>query len=139
MRPKKTGAAGAVIPPAASKGPVTYFIWAAAVSIAITVAAFIVCAVVLTYTQFDESIVPKISFAVTAISSLAAGFIASRGVKGKGMIYGALAGAVYIAIVMAVLCFSQNGFVFSLNRAAGIAAAVICGAIGGVLGINTKT
>ena len=117
---------------------VLYFIFGILLAVTITIISLVVCALILTYTSAQESIITPVSFAVTVVSSFFAGFISSKGINEKGLFYGFAAGIVYIMLIIAVLSFSCNEMIFTINRLIGIAVAVICAGAGGVLGINTK-
>lgn len=107
-----------------------------AVGCAITVAAFIALAALLTYTDMKESAVPMVSVAVTAVSAMAAGFITARSASSRGIFWGMGAGLIYALLLFAVLIAASVDFTMSIGRAAGFMAAIAGGAIGGILGIG---
>ncbi|MCI8342392.1 MAG: TIGR04086 family membrane protein [Firmicutes bacterium] len=102
----------------------------------ITVAVFIVLAVLLTYTDMKESVIPMLSVAVTAVSAMVAGFITAKGASSRGIFWGMGAGAIYALILFAVLIAASVDFTMSIGRVAGFVAAIAGGAIGGILGIG---
>ena len=102
-----------------------------------TAAAFLVCAVLLTYTDISESFIAPFSLAVTIISSFFAGFKTASKADKKGILWGALSAGIYIIIVLLIIMlpYGEN---MSLFRALSIVLSVVSGAVGGILGINTK-
>ena len=117
---------------AVQKTPLSGFLRGIIPALIFTAAVFLLCAVLLTYTEFNESIIPPVSLAVTFISSFFAG------AKTAGILWGILSGAAYIARILLLVSLPQKESVFSAFRISGIAVALIAGACGGILGINTK-
>ncbi len=102
-----------------------------------TAAAFLVCAVLITYTDISESFIAPFSLAVTVISSFFAGFKTASKAEKKGILWGALSAGVYIVIVLLIIMlpYGEN---ISFFRVLSIVLSVVSGAVGGILGINTK-
>ncbi|MCJ7855317.1 TIGR04086 family membrane protein [Lachnospiraceae bacterium NSJ-143] len=123
---------------AVQKTPLSGFLRGIIPALIFTAAVFLLCAVLLTYTEFNESIIPPVSLAVTFISSFFAGAKTASGANRAGILWGILSGAAYIAIILLLVSLPQKESVFSAFRISGIAVALIAGACGGILGINTK-
>jgi len=104
---------------------------------AITAAAFIACAALLTYTGLAERSVPAIVTVVCVLSSAVAGFDAARGARGRGWLWGLAAGLVYSAVLICAGRALAEGFSFDGRTLALIAVCVAGGGVGGVVGINT--
>ncbi len=104
----------------------------------ITILLFLVLAVVLTYTEFPERLMPSVIVTATMVSIMFAGTSVARKARTKGWLNGAAAGLVYMLILyvvssLAVDDFSIDGYVIFM-AVSGMAA----GAIGGIVGINLK-
>ena len=54
------------------------------------------------------------------------------------MVYGFVSALIYIMFVLLVLSTAQKDFVLSTIRIFSVIISLICGSIGGILGINTK-
>ena len=103
----------------------------------ITCIIFAVCALILTYTDADESFVGIVSTISTALSAAVAGFI-TAGSRGKsGLLTGITAGLIYGIILLAISMAAGGGPVSTTNLTTLITAAA-GGGIGGILGVNTK-
>ncbi len=109
-----------------------------AIALALTAAVFLLCAVLITYTDMTENSVGIISVAVSAASAFIVGFkTASKAEKG-GIVYGLVSALIYIAFVLLVVSTAQKEMVFSTKRIISVIISLICGSTGGILGINTK-
>ena len=123
--------------PAGNNGVLYGMLYGLIPALFFTAAAFLVCAVLLTYTDISESFIAPFSLAVTVISSFFAGFKTASKAEQKGILWGALSAGIYIIIVLLIIMlpYGEN---MSLFRALSIVLSVISGAVGGILGINTK-
>ncbi len=107
------------------------------VGLGITCIAFVICALILTYTDVSESYIGIVSTVCTAVSSLAVGLIWARGVGRRGLATGALAGAVYCIIMLAISIVAGGG-PLSAGTITCLIVSAAGGGIGGVLGVNAK-
>ena len=123
--------------PAGNNGVLYGMLYGLIPALFFTAAAFLVCAVLLTYTDISESFIAPFSLAVTIISSFFAGFKTASKADKKGILWGALSVGIYIIIVLLIIMlpYGEN---MSLFRALSIVLSVVSGAVGGILGINTK-
>lgn len=71
-----------------------------------------------------------------ALASFSAGYIAAKNIKQRGMAVGAGCGIV-IFVITALISF-LNSFEIGLLAAIKLAVSAVSGAIGGILGVNTK-
>ena len=109
-----------------------------AIALSLTAVVFLLCAVLITYTDMTENSVSIISVVVSAVSTFIVGFkTASKAEKG-GMVYGFVSALIYIMFVLLVLSTAQKDFVLSTIRIFSVIISLVCGSIGGILGINTK-
>ena len=107
------------------------------IGLGITCIIFAVCALILTYTDADESFVGIVSTISTAVTAAAAGFITARSRGKSGLLTGILAGAVYGVILMAISAAAGGGPI-SMGNLTCLITAAAGGGIGGILGVNTK-
>ncbi len=106
------------------------------VGLGVTCVIFAVCALVLTYTDMDESYVGIISTVCTALSAAAAGYISAKGRGKRGLITGALTGIAY-GIILLVISAAAGGPI-DMNCLSFMITAAAGGGIGGILGVNAK-
>ena len=105
------------------------------VALLITCIVFILCALIITYTDVSEAYVGIISTICTAVSGLAAGLVWSKAFKKKGLITGAFAGAIYGLIILLIGVLSGGGPLY-LGTLTCLLVAAAGGGIGGVFGVN---
>ena len=108
------------------------------VSYLITIPIFAILSVVLTYTPFPEDYISPAVIVTTVISILFAGSTATRNLKSKGWLNGALVGFIYmfflyVAGSLVLRDFSVNRHVISMGLIG-----LLSGTIGGIIGINLK-
>lgn len=104
----------------------------------LTAIVFIVYGILLTYTQTTEKNVQMVVMITTVISVLIGGFIASKGVNSKGLIFGMVVGVIYALImIMISLCVLPDLKITS-KMIMIIILSISAGGIGGIIGINTK-
>lgn len=109
------------------------------IALTITSIVFIAVAILLTYTDFDESKISAISLICTAISCLVAGFDTAGYFGKKGLLWGATSGLVYSILMFLICILCGTNFKVNLGKLTTIIIAVAGGIIGGVLGVNTKS
>ncbi len=103
----------------------------------ITCIVFVICALVLTYTDVSDAHIGIVSTVCTAVSALCAGYIWARGRGKNGLLTGILAGIVYCAVLLAVSAAAGGG-PLSIGTLTCLAVSAAGGGIGGILGVNTK-
>lgn len=104
----------------------------------ISIALLFGVSVIATVQAFSDRAIAIAANIVTALGVLLCGFMSGRHFSSKGLIYGALCGIIYSGL----LCLIGNLAAQNLNLGASAVTAliigVICGAVGGIAGINTK-
>ena len=111
---------------------------AVAVSYIVSFVLLFASALLATFQSFSDSTVYILANSVTAFGTALAGFSAGRHFDSKGIFFGAGCGIIYTII----LWIAGNIVSASINWGSSIlvplATGFICGAIGGITGINTK-
>jgi putative membrane protein (TIGR04086 family) len=99
---------------------------------------FIIMALLITYTNISESIIPMMASIVMVVSSLITGMVVGVKIKRKGWLYGALAGLVYILLIVFMSWVLVADF--SIEKIVLIKSllGIIAGGIGGMIGVNLK-
>ncbi len=82
---------------------------------------------------------PTIAEAITLLSVFIAGILSTRGMKKSGWMYGFLAACSYYVILILVSLIAMGGLALNNGAVRTILLGLLFGAIGGIVGINTKT
>lgn len=109
------------------------------ISILVSLIALLLIAVLLTYTNVSESIIPIIIIVVSALSILAGSFISTMKTNSKGLINGGAVGAIYIVTLYLLSSFTVSGFSLNIKSDIMIVTGILAGMIGGIIGVNLKT
>jgi putative membrane protein (TIGR04086 family) len=104
----------------------------------ITLLIFLVLAIILTYTEFPETMLPSAVVITTLISIMLAGTSAARRARTRGWINGGLAGFIYMLILYLISSFTVVDFRIDQYVWAMLISGILAGALGGVVGINLK-
>lgn len=88
------------------------------------------------YTNMNDRHLESFVLAAITISVLVGSTLLSRKIKEKGMILGALFGALYCIIIYLFNVIAFSGFFFTNTLAIYLAICVLSGIIGGVIGVN---
>ena len=121
-----------------NKNMVVVFAKAQMTAYIITAAIFMLCVLLLTYTDMKENTVPVFSAVCTLLSAFVSGFMVSSKAERRGMLWGMLSGLSYAAVVSAVLYMAADNTSFDTGTFLCLLTAVFSGSAGGVLGINGK-
>ncbi len=117
---------------------ILFMLKAIAISYIISLVLILVASLIATYGAFSDTAIRIMANIVTAIATITAGFMSGRHFSSKGIFFGAGTGMIYTAL----LCIIGNIFSGSINMNANLITAliigVLCGAVGGIVGINTK-
>jgi len=111
-------------------------------NVAVTYLIMLVClfifAIIVTYTDFPDGLVPSVVLVMTILSIMLAGVLTARGNKTKGWLCGALSGTLYMVTLYLLSCLAFRNADFGLDTIAMLAIGVFSGTFGGILGINMK-
>lgn len=91
-----------------------------------------------TYRAFSPLGVSIAANAVTAITTLFAGFWAGRHFSSKGIVFGTICGILYTLPLCIAGSISSGTPLFGQDTLVALGLGLICGGVGGVVGINTK-
>ncbi len=108
-----------------------------ALGFALTIVLLFITSWIATIAAFSEETVSVIVGAITNICIAICGFRAARHSGVHGLLSGAVAGLIYVVLLYLAgsLAFGELGF--SSSAALSVVISVLCGAIGGIIGINT--
>ena len=108
------------------------------IAFAITCIIFIGFGMILTYTAASEESLPLVSLICTALSVAAAGYDWAACKRKRGLLWGALAGLVYTALLYVITSLAADSFVLHASGLMTLAVALAAGVIGGILGVNRR-
>ena len=123
---------------AGRSAPVSALLFATLIAYAITCIAFVICAVLLRYTEFQESHVPMFVTMTSVLAVLVSGFDTARGADKDGWVWGLFAGIAYAIIWICLSVLITRSFNLSMRTITVIIMSVAGGGLGGMIGINFK-
>ena len=107
------------------------------ISSAFTLICLTIFSALLTYTNLSESLIQPVVISVTGISILVGSFFATRKVGKNGIIKGVLVGLIYILLIYVISSVVNGGnFALTIGSIIMILIGILCGAIGGIIGVN---
>jgi len=107
-------------------------------AVLITIAVFLIAALLLSYTPLSEGAIPFIAFVTEAIGALMSGFCTSRRTLSRGFLTGTVSGFFYILIIWLIASLAGDGFYVGKHILTMLIASAAAGAVGGILGVNIK-
>lgn len=109
-----------------------------AISFIITIILFYILGIILSCTSMPEKIINPSIIIITGISILIATSIVTIKLKEKGMIRGGIIGAIYFILIYLVSSLILKNFDVNVYSVIMFAVSFLCGAIGGIVGINMQ-
>lgn len=106
------------------------------ISFAFTLICLTIFSALLTYTSLSESLIQPVVISVTGISILAGSFFATRKVGKNGIIKGIAVGLIYILLIYLTSSIAGGNFALTIGSMIMILIGILCGAIGGIIGVN---
>ncbi len=104
----------------------------------LSILLLILLAFLLSTTSLNENIInPSIIF-ISSFSILIGAFFSSVKIKTKGIVIGSLQGISYMLILYLISSFSNMNFSIGFESIVMITVGIICGALGGIVGVNYK-
>ena len=108
------------------------------VSVSVTLLALIILSLVITYTPLSEAFADIAVAVITYIAIAAGSFSAARGTSGRGWLTGIFSASVYILLMWLVSSLMQGNIHTESSTIVHIIISIICGAFGGIVGINVS-
>jgi len=99
---------------------------------------FVILALLITYTNISESIIPAGILAILSIGALISGVYVGTNLKIKGWLNGILMGFIFIGFIFLVGCILNKEIVFELSFLYKLLIGIAAGGIGGMIGVNLK-
>lgn len=108
------------------------------VSYLISVVLLFVTAILATYLNMPDNILNIAVIVVTGLCLIITGFRSAKHCGRNGLLNGIIAGLVYTVILYLIGCAVNRGFAFTMSTISALIMGVVCGGLGGIIGINTK-
>jgi putative membrane protein (TIGR04086 family) len=102
----------------------------------LTILIFMIFAGLITYSDFSENQIPSVVTGTTIIGVLIAGILSGRNSQSKGWFSGAIAGVIYVIILIILGAIILKNASFSRQVINIIIMGLVVGSIGGIIGIN---
>ena len=101
-----------------------------------TALVFALAALLLTYTPMSESLISPLVILTSVISVIISGVSASRDIRRRGLLTGAIAGILYSVILYLFSSLAGESIAISPYILIMTVVSLFAGAVGGILGIN---
>lgn len=108
------------------------------ISIVFTLIFLFVFSLILTYTSISESFITPVIIVVTAISIFIGSSIGNIKMNKNGLLNGALIGGIYLSSIYILSGIINQNFSLNSQSIIIIIAGMICGMLGGIIGVNKK-
>ena len=95
-----------------------------------------ICAIILTYTNISESIIPTVIIVITIISILLGSSISTIKIKKNGIVNGGIIGLTYILMLYFISSIVHTGFSLNIYSIVMIILSILAGMVGGIVGVN---
>lgn len=106
-------------------------------SIIISLVFMLIFAILLCYTNMQESTMVPVIFVITGISILIGSMISTTKVKKNGLLNGGIVGFIYMLILYLVSSLFLADFLINFNSIIMIIVGIVAGMVGGIIGINS--
>ncbi len=115
-----------------------YIIKGVIISIITTIILLFIFSVILTYTNLSEKMTTPFIIVITALSIFIGSSLGNIKIKRHGLLNGAIIGAVYLIFIYLISGIINKTFTLNIQSIILIISSMICGMIGGIIGINKK-
>lgn len=117
---------------------IKYIIKGVIISIIATLILLLIFSILLTYTNISEKLINPFIIVITAISILIGSSIGNTKMKKNGLLNGAIIGGVYLTLIYIISSIINHNFILTVQSVIIIISGIICGMLGGIIGINKK-
>ena len=115
-----------------------YIIKGVIISIISTLIFLFIFSILLTYTNISENLINPFIIIITAISILIGSSIGNLNMKRNGLLNGAIIGGIYLISIYLISGIMSQNFILTTQSIIVIVLGMICGMLGGIIGVNKK-
>lgn len=101
-----------------------------------TIIFLLIFSLILTYTNVSEQFISPVIIVITAISIFIGSSIGNFKMKRNGLLNGAIIGGIYLTVIYLLSSILNHNFTMTIQSIIIIVAGMICGMLGGIIGIN---
>ena len=116
----------------------TMIVKSIAFSVVLTLVLLFAYSVLLSYTNVPETTIPIAIIFISGLSIFGFSIIGMLKIKNNGIIHGGIIGLIYMLIIYLLSSIVQTGFNLNVYSIIMIIAGILCGMIGGIIGVNIK-
>lgn len=109
------------------------------ISFVITIILFYILGIILSTTSIPEKIITPAIIIITGVSILIGSSITMIKTNEKGLLKGGLIGVIYFLLIYLLSSILLKNFEVNIYSCIMFMATFICGAIGGIVGVNIKS
>ena len=91
---------------------------------------------ILTYTNVSETFIAPVVIVITAMSIFIGSSIGNFNMKKNGLLNGAIIGGIYLLGIYLLSAIINNNFNLNIQSVIIITSGIVCGMIGGIIGVN---
>ena len=108
------------------------------IAFAFTFVLLFIFSMILAYTNVSESTIIPVVIAITGISILIGSSISTSRIKKKGIVNGMIVGGIYVLTIYLLSSILSTGFNMNTYSIVMIIIGILCGGVGGIVGVNLK-
>lgn len=109
-----------------------------AISLIFTFIFLFIFSILLTYTNISENFTTPFIIVITAISIFIGSSVGNIKLQKSGLLNGGLIGGIYLLSIYLISGIINQNFSLNLQSIILIIAGMICGMLGGIIGVNKK-
>ena len=108
------------------------------VSYILTFVSFLIFALVLTFSNFSDALIPSITLVISILSILIGSAVCTKHANSQGFLWGGSVGLIYALILYIFSSLLLVGFTTPIQTIYLMLSGILFGSIGGIIGINFK-
>jgi len=108
------------------------------ITLSLTIGLIATCliGILLAYTNINDNMLGTLVFVGTSISIFLGSTLLNRKFKKRGYLYGLFFGLIFFIIIYTFSCLLSTALIFNTTVLIYLIMTLVCGAIGGIVGVN---